>query len=216
MNKIILLLAISIIFSCKNKTENNKNKIEDSISIETTIKQQEKPVSEATVPAFSVWRHAQTNTDKIQDTFDQNAVYKVSRSDTDKPGYLSINNIEIYNGSEYQISAVVKKGDVGSAFGLRIQSVYPNRIDAIFDLERGEVVSSSVTGTELADGTEATIEKVESGWFKCSLRTVFKADQIRVIMGPTDRLKKSQSWESATGDKNNILIAPKALKILEY
>jgi hypothetical protein len=216
MKKTILLFAIALTISCKNKTENNKNQPKDSSSIETIIKQQEKPVSEASVPEFSLWRHAQTNTDKVQDTFDQNAVYKVSRSDTDKPGYLSIDNIEIYNGSEYQISAVVKKGDVGSAFGLRIQSVYPNRIDAIFDLERGEVVSSSVTGAELADAADTSIEKLESGWFKCSLRTVFKADQIRVIMGPTDRLKKSQSWESATGDKNNILIAPKALKILEY
>ncbi|GAA3656689.1 hypothetical protein [Flavivirga jejuensis] len=67
--------------------------------------------------------------------------------------------------------------------GLRIQGVYPNRVDVVFDLENGKV--KGYKGTQDFQNVHTTIESLDDGWYKCSLNLDVAADKIRIILDPT-------------------------------
>ena len=65
----------------------------------------------------------------------------------------------------FTFSAYAKKS-VGNFFALRVQSPYPSRADATFNIDTGVV--SSITATNFTNQSAAIID-VGNGWFRCSL-----------------------------------------------
>ena len=124
-------------------------------------------------------------------------------------------NLDEWNisGERYKTSILVKKVDIGSHFGLRIQGEFPNRLDAIFNLETGMVKEVSVGGN--FDNLKATMIPLGSGWYECILFGNIKTNNIKIILGPTSKDKRSKSWEGAATENCEAFFIPSSLKIEE-
>ena len=96
-----------------------------------------------------------------------------------------------------------------------MQGVYPNRVDAVFDLETGLVKETLISGTELAENNKATMESLGGGWYKCSLYADIFAEYMRIVFGPTTNKLKTGLWETRTGELSNTIIVTKSLQLLE-
>ena len=87
----------------------------------------------------------------------------MTKLDGYKLAFSALHNVKINNGSTYKLSLIVKKPDIGEGFGLRIQGVYSQRVDAIFDLNLGKVIGAEIHELELAENNRATIESLGDG-----------------------------------------------------
>jgi hypothetical protein len=215
MKKIISFIIIVLVCSCKSET---KEKTKDETKIEEPVKVETKDIvlSEVAIPDLSTWFNNGINTTEVIETYNEQSVVLISRDDPSKPSYSGINNLKIQLGSTYKISAVVKKADIGKDFALRIQGVYPNRVDAIFDLSSGTAKEPMISGDDqLAENPKATIEDLGNGWYKCSLYADVYADYMRIVLGPTNGNLKTSLWETRTGQKNSIYFVPSMLQALE-
>lgn len=214
MNKVLLALLLLIIVSCKNES---KQKNAEELTKEV-LKEEKKEniLSEAVIPEFSQWFSNKILFNQSDtENYNGEMIYLMEREDASQPGYSGINNIKIRNGSTYKFSVIVKRASIGKNFALRLQGVYPNRVDAVFDLETGLVKESIITGAELAENDNAIIESIGDGWYKCSLYADVFADYVRVVFGPTTNKLKTGLWETRTGEKSNTLIVPTSLKLEE-
>ena len=111
------------------------------------------------------------------------------------------------------MSINLKKGDIGAFFGLRLQGNYPNRVDAVFNLEKGKVEGFSAGGN--FENANAIIKSIGNGWYNCSLSGRIMDYNIKTILGPTTGDKKVSSWEGATNINCDAYILPSSLKIEE-
>ncbi|SDR75238.1 hypothetical protein SAMN04515667_0549 [Formosa sp. Hel1_31_208] len=169
------------------------------------IEQDDSKKTELSIPEFSRWQNKSLVLNRNK------AIYEITRKDNINASYLKINNLNIDFGKEYTVSIVAKKGNSGSLLGLRLQGVYPNRVDAVFDLNKGEVVGSKKQGT--FENEKVSITPIGSGWFKCTLTAKVNVDQLNIILGPTDNSKGASNWEGQTAtipsiylDSDKILI----------
>lgn len=186
-----------------------KNKFKlDSIIIET-----EPVVEDVKTPNVSLWVKNKVDVSKTSQIFDNQSVYRISRNNTISPSYAIIANNKVNNGERYKTSILVKKADIGSHFGLRVQGEYPNRLDAIFNLETGMVKEASVGGN--FDNLKATMIPLGSGWYECILFGNIKTNNIKIILGPTSKDKRSKSWEGAATENCEAFFIPSSLKIEE-
>ena len=214
MKYLILGVFILTMFGCKN--ENKENKTEDTTNQAIVVENKENILSEAIIPEFSQWfSNKITFIQSESENYFGETTYLMAREDATQPAYSGINNIKIQNGSTYKFSVLVKKADIGKNFALRIQGVYPNRVDAVYDLEAGIVKESLITGVELAENDRATIEPMGDGWYKCSLYADVFANYVRIVFGPTTNKLKTGLWETRTGEKSNTFIIPTSLKLEE-
>lgn len=125
-----------------------------------------------------------------------------SRSSTSSSAYI-VQPIPSYApGSALTLSVYAKAGIYGSRIGARIQSVYPDRADAVFDLATGQLVGTSprnytnVTASMLAHG---------NGWYRCILNaTVGSTTTTQVLIGATVSASSIGIWESAFGSPNDV------------
>jgi hypothetical protein len=133
---------------------------------------------------------------KTQETgeyfIDEN-VFKVSRVSNKGSAYLVMKNQKITSGETIVVSVYVKKTNDKSAFGLRVSGVYPNRVDAIFDLTNSKLKGIKSKG--YFENEEASIELVDQGWYKCKISVKANIDEVKIIFGPTDVDKPIGSWE---------------------
>lgn len=220
MKKIIGLLVILLIASCKNESKedsNNKAKITEPVKVETEeVETKDIVLSEVSIPEISTWFKNGLSVEDVADTYKSESVVLISRLDPGKPSYSGIDNLKTQYGSTYRVSAVVKKADVGKDFALRIQGVYPNRVDAIFDLESGLAKEPMISGNDdLAENPKATIEELEGGWYKCSLYADVFAEYVRVVLGPTNGNLNTSLWETRTGQNNSVYFVPSLLTVSE-
>lgn len=79
---------------------------------------------------------------------------------------------------EYTFSIHVKKS-IGDYFALRIQGAWPNRGEAVFNLETGVASTPHYGGATPATG--ATIESLPNGWFRVSV--TFVSDDATSVSG---------------------------------
>ncbi|MDC1379127.1 hypothetical protein N8273_00655 [Algibacter sp.] len=165
------------------------------------------------IPGLSAWKETEISLTKTSLNHDGNSVYKIERTSKKKGAYIFIYGISASYGKTHQLSFMVKKADAGGFFGLRIQAIYPNRVDAIFDLNKGEVKGVEKVGN--FNDELAIIEPKPNGWYKIILRTKINYDSVKLVFGPTDNEKGALGWESATTDKTNAYIDIDSIKFEE-
>jgi hypothetical protein len=145
---------------------------------------------ELSIPEISKWQNKSLVLNRNK------AIYEIIRKDNKNASYLKINNLNIDFGNEYMVSFVAKKTESGSLLGLRLQGVYPNRVDAIFDLNNGKVNGTKKQGT--FENEKASITPIGNGWFKCTLTAKANVEQLNIFLGPTDNSKDVSNWEGQT------------------
>jgi hypothetical protein len=183
----------------------NKYNIE-SINLATNVIEED-----ITIPNVSNWINNNTILSKTKAKRTNKDVYYLSRDDISANAYSVITNNKINYGQNYKTSIIVKKGDLDTFFGLRIQGDYPNRVDAVYDLEKGQVKKQSIGGD--FENVNATIKPVGNNWFLCTLEGKIMSSNIKIILGPTTSLKNSDSWEGLTDKGCDVYIIPSSLLI---
>ena len=205
INEIFLVLTtIIVVFSCKN-THKEKNVITKNAAV----------TKEIILPNHPLWILNRLALNKTNENLKQSdkQVFTISRTSIAETAYASVNNIPVEIGNYYRASVLVKQDGLGASFGLRIIGEYPNRVDAVFNLEKGLIKGVSDVG-EFFNG-EAKIEDVGEGWYKCSLSAEVNSNKMKIILGPTSGLGKTITWEGATNEKSSVHIIPSSLVLEE-
>ena len=191
--------------SCKNKSigylYSKPTKVED--------------VQIVILPNHPLWRLNRLTLNNTHKDLSDNkeTAFTLSRTSTTESAYASVNNIPVKLGNYYRASVLVKQYGLGTSFGLRIIGIYPNRVDAVFDLEKGLLKAVSEVGN-FSEG-EAEIEDMGKGWYKCSLTAKANADIIKIILGPSSDLNSVTTWESANKESSSVYIIPTSLSLKE-
>ena len=165
------------------------------------------------IPNFSKWANNEISFKQAATNLNVDRVYTIARNSNIKPSYSVIPNIRVNYGRTYSVSLIAKKGILGNHMGLRIQGIYPNRVDAVFDLEKG-----NVKGFENAGGFEnasVLITPLGKGWFKCSISAQTFAEDVRVVFGPTSDYRSIGVWEASTKEKLDLLVVPSSMIVEE-
>ena len=87
--------------------------------------------------------------------------------------------------------------------GLRTQGEYPNRVDAIFDLDKGVVKDQSIGGN--FKDVNATIKSLGDDWYLCTLSGKIMSSNVKIILGPTISEIDTGAWEGVTNKDCDIL-----------
>ncbi|WP_298893573.1 DUF4296 domain-containing protein [uncultured Psychroserpens sp.] len=135
--------------------------------------------------------------------FNNKTVLKMSRSSITSSSYMLIRDIKINNGDEVIVSVLVKNTNDKSAFGLRISGTYPNRVDAIFDLNNDKVIGTKAIG--YFENETASIISMENGWFECKLKTKANIDDVQILYGPTNIDKPIGVWTVKSDTLSSVL-----------
>jgi len=136
------------------------------------------------------------NVEKPDDLdFNNNAVYKISRNSTGS-AFVLINDIPTKAGDLVSVSVFVKQADKKSTFGLRVSGVYPNRADAVFDLNNKKVIGTQTFG--YFENQIATIKKIDNDWVECKMKVEANIDRVQIVFGPTDLSKQVELWEAGS------------------
>ena len=207
INEIFLvLITTTVVFSCKN-THKEKNVITKNAVV----------TKEIILPNHPLWVLNRLTLNKTNENLKQSdkQVFKISRTSTTETAYASVNNIPVEIGNYYRASVLVKQDDLGLGgfFGLRIIGDYPNRVDAVFDLEKGLLKGVADVG-EFFKG-DAKIEDAGEGWYKCSLIAEVNSNKMKIIFGPTSGFGKTITWEGTTKEKSSVYITPSSLVLEE-
>jgi len=166
-------------------------------------------------PALNItkWSNTRAIIEKANGNRNNKDIYKISRENTSESSYVYLNNINVSQYSIIKTSVVVKRGTKGSLFGLRIQGRYPNRVDAVFDLDNGVITGKSNGGD--FENEKAEIQSLGKGWYRCSISGLAKTNRVKIILGPTTNERRILSWEGATKENCDLYFIPKSLKIEE-
>lgn len=200
---ITLTMTLLVVFSCKNKNIAYSKPIE-GVELQSII-----------LPNYPIWMLNRLSLIKTKENLNQTnkQVFSLSRTSTTETAYASANNIPVEIGNYYRASVLVKQDGLGASFGLRIIGEYPNRVDAVFDLEKGLIKGVSDVGTFIKGG--AKIEDIGEGWYKCSLTAKTSAEIIKIILGPSSDSNSVITWESANEKIISICIIPSSLSLNE-
>lgn len=200
---ITLTMTLIFVFSCKNKNTAYSKPIKG-------VEQQS-----IILPNHPLWVLNRLSLTKVKADLNQTnkQLFILSRTSTTKTAYASVNNIPVEMGNYYRTSILVKKDGLGVSFGLRIIGEYPNRVDAVFDLEKGLIKGVSDVGTFIKGA--AKIEDMGEGWYKCSLTAKTNTEIIKIILGPSSDSNSVITWESANEEISSICIIPSSLALNE-
>ena len=206
MNRITLLLILVMTFSCKNE-----KKRETDVVDKEAVEKKYKIVKSFTNDDLINWKKNRVDLIPVTNIEYNDTPYHLLRNTNTESAYLTSDFIPVTYASEYRVSIVVKKGTNTNLFGLRICGTYPDRVDAIFDLDKGKVVEYK-TAQDFANPT-AVIERLSGGRFSCTLSAEVSADNIRIIMGATSAKKSVTSWEGRTEIQGDIYFSPSSIII---
>jgi len=132
MKRIILLLILAVVFSCKDE-----KKKEVEAVIEEVVEKQYKTVKNFLTEDIATLTKTRVSLTPANEVEYISPVYLLSRITNTESAYLSSGLIPVTYASEYKVSVVVKKASNNNLFGLRLTGTYPDRADAIFDLDKG-------------------------------------------------------------------------------
>ena len=208
MKRIILLLILAVVFSCKDE-----KKKEVEAVIEEVVEKQYKTVKNFLTEDIATLTKTRVSLTPANEVEYISPVYLLSRITNTESAYLSSGLIPVTYASEYKVSVVVKKASNNNLFGLRLTGTYPDRADAIFDLDKGKVLEYKES--QDFEKPLALIEELPNGFYKCTLSAEVAADNIRIIMGATSSKKNVLSWEGKTENKVGIYIVPSSIIIEE-
>jgi hypothetical protein len=207
MKRIILLLILAVVFSCKDE-----KKKEVEAVIEEVVEKQYKTVKNFLTEDIATLTKTRVSLTPANEVEYISPVYLLSRITNTESAYLSSGLIPVTYASEYKVSVVVKKASNNNLFGLRLTGTYPDRVDAVFDLDKGKVLEYKES--QDFEKPLALIEELPNGFYKCTLSAEVAADNIRIIMGTTDSTRKVTSWEGKTEAQGSVYVVPSSI-ILE-
>ena len=205
MKKITLLVIFILSFSCNNASKKNHGN--------SSIKKNAQILNTVVLPNYPLWLLNRLNLDKETTSYNGDAVFKIERNSNSETAYALVNNLAVSKGQKYRVSILVKQASVGGFFGLRIMGKYPNRIDAVFDVKNG-IEKQVIEVGDFSKGS-SLIESLEDGWYKCSLIGEVNVAKMKIILGPTNGLSKTITWEAASEEKSNLKIIPASLTLEE-
>jgi len=146
---------------------------------------------------------------ETEDYYNKEKIYLLSRTSTSESSFINTKSIKTIIDNRYTTSVVVKKGEKSNLFGLRIQGVYPDRIDAVFNLNDGTIKDKIATGG--FKNENASITFLGDGWYKCSVSALINSTKIKIIFGPTTAERKIKAWEGKTNSLVDTYIIPTSL-----
>lgn len=211
--KIIFLAVTILALACKDESKNNKT---DNDKININKKENNLVIIEKIIlPNYSLWtlNRLTLKQEDNEIVYNGENAFNLQRTSTNETAYASVNNIAVLSGRIYKISLIVKKAEWGGLFGLRVIGEYPNRVDAVYDLNNGLCKGVEEVG-DFFDG-ESSIEVLNDGWYRCNLIARVNSEKIKIILGPTSGFGKIITWEAATTDKCNTYIIPSSLTLEE-
>ncbi|WP_405370086.1 hypothetical protein [Nonlabens sp. Asnod2-A12] len=156
-----------------------------------------------------------SNFEQTQDSLENGAIYKLERNSITHPSYLSNKPLRIDPNKYYRATILVKKAKNSDLFALRLQSTYPNRVDAVFDLKKNKL-KEVLTYTDKFTFSKAQIQDLDNGWYRCTVSVSINDTRLSIILGPSESNTKSPIWEAATPIKNDVYIIPSSLTIEKY
>ena len=148
------------------------------------------------------------NTDSI---FNDNEVLKVSRKTTLSSAYAQMSDVDIQPNSEVEVTVYVRKSNDKNALGVRISGVYPNRVDAIFDLD-----STSLKGIKAKGYFKneiASITHIEKDWYLCKIKARADIDKVKIIFGPTSTDASVGAWEGKSDIFSTVYLTIPTIKV---
>lgn len=196
MKKVILIIFLFVAFSCKD--ENKKEEYVGPEEIDIDNNAELFVLDTLDVSNSKKWNLKNTAIDSTNQEIDGSILSRIEQNNS---SYIITNAVKALKGSNYRVTILAKRNN-NSALGLRITGVYPNRADAIFDLEKGIVVGTSSNG-EFND-EKAIIEIIDDNWYKCVLSSEVHADKISVFFGPTSSKTIISNWESGNSIANDV------------
>ena len=211
MKQIILLIAVTMVFSCKNEKKKEQGSVIDDKAQSSAVASE--VIESLVLPGKNLWLFNGITFNKSELTQDANQSYNVARANTDQSAYTMVTDTPINYGSKYRFSLTAKKGAKGSLIGLRAVGQYQNRIDAVFDLSNGLVKGSRNSG-DFIQGN-ASITPLGDGWYKCTIISELDTDVIKLLFGPTSKSERIVAWESKTTELLDIEIIPESLTLEE-
>jgi hypothetical protein len=208
----IILIFCLILIGCNNKSNNKETQSKPSQSSNNVVKK-------LNLPSIELWDTKGLEMVKTDTILGDMEAYKVFVSENQKSSsFIAINNIKIgYTGGRYRISVIVKSIKEGTNFGLRIQEVYPTRLDVVFDL-KFNTPRDKFKKNDLTENEQIEIEVLEDEWFKCTLVADIYSSYFRLVFGPTTvGNNQTKVWEAESLNNSNreILIIPSSIVVEE-
>ena len=209
MSKKALLFAIVfIILACKSekKEQSGENYIDNSLEGFELV--------EKFIPVdMNKWRTNGVDVIPTDEVVFNEIVFYLTRNTTTESAYYTSTTVPVVYSNRYRVSIRVRKGANSSIFGLRLAGEYPDRADAIFDLEKGSLIKQSAARD--FENPKASIEALGDGWYKCMLTTDVLADDLRIIFGATSKERNVSSWEGKTESLGDLYFTPASITIEE-
>ncbi|KAB1066516.1 hypothetical protein F6U93_13925 [Tamlana haliotis] len=211
MYKLIVFFIFLLTFSCKQSTSSTED-----VNIKTarvsTVKN-ENVIHSFDSEDLVTWSRVRVDIEPSSFYYSGLRAYSISRGTALEPSYLETTSVQVKPGKTYKVSLVVKKSDECPFLGLRIVGKYPDRVDAIYNLDNGTVLGVKVAKD--FQNPKADIEKLKDDWFKCSLTAQLPSSDIKLIMGATTKDKDVSRWEGKTNKLVKTYIVPSSIIIEE-
>ena len=206
MKKTLVFLVVILSLTCKNEKKGDTK----ADTIET---KKELVITTINIPDFTTWGKIRINLEEKVINGGAENTFLLSRATVTESSFAHSRDIAVNYESSYRASIIVKKSESNSFFGLRVVGSYPDRVDAIFDLETGSV--KEVKKERDFKNPKATIESIGNGWYKCSVMAEPYADKIKIMFGPTIEGKPVLIWEGTIDKQSEVYIMPSSLTLEE-
>tara|TARA_B000000475_G_scaffold269398_1_gene263312 strand:- start:2979 stop:4811 length:1833 start_codon:yes stop_codon:yes gene_type:complete len=177
------------------------------------IKTERNYIEEVKIPDVKTWINNNNILTQSNSKRKNKDVYNLSRDNISANAYTVITNNKLNYGRTYSTSIIAKKGKTNNLLGFRTQGEYPNRVDAIFDLDKGVVKDQSIGGN--FKDVNATIKSLGNDWYLCTLSGKIMSSNVKIILGPTINETDTGAWEGLTNKDCDIFIIPSSLSIEE-
>ena len=177
------------------------------------IKTERNYIEEVEIPDVKTWINNNNILTQSNSKRKNKDVYNLSRDNISANAYTVITNNKLNYGRTYSTSIIAKKGKTNNLLGFRTQGEYPNRVDAIFDLDKGVVKDQSIGGN--FKDVNATIKSLGNDWYLCTLSGKIMSSNVKIILGPTISEIDTGAWEGLTNKDCDIFIIPSSLSIEE-
>jgi hypothetical protein len=206
MRNVFLFIILISFIGCKdNDTKTDKKETQKTEKVEKR--------KSLDVPNYKTWGKVSAEVELSSALHNGGETFRIKRLSPSESSFAHTRMLSVLYDTDYEVSIVVKRGDKGNLFGIRILGSYPDRVDAVFDLEKGEIVG--VEKSRDFENEFANIEDFGDGWYKCSVRATVIADQIQIILGATNKNNKVKAWEAKTEELLDVLVASSSLSLTE-
>lgn len=210
MNKVLVFLILVVVFSCK---ENKKQQGNTEVDVEKPSSEGAKIIKIFENEDLAIWPKVKVELEPSLIYYADQKAYLVSRGTALEPSYLSSSPVPVTYGNTYKVSLIVKKGENSGFLGLRIAGIYPDRVDAIFDLNKGIVLGPIVA--QDFENPKASIKKLDDNWYMCVLQAKVAADNIKILLGATIENINISGWEGKTNKLVSAYIVPSSILVEE-